>query len=339
MPRIAQLTAPRKIQIQDSPSLKAEPGEVIIQVKHAGVCGTDLALFHGDYSVPLPHVCGHEFTGTVKQVGQGVNSKWLGKTVTAEINNTCIAYNHKPLCSACRKGLPSHCLKRTVTGIIQHPGAFAEEVAVAAGTLHEIPASVDPLTATLTEPLAAALQTFVMTPVTGEETVVVLGPGRLGILVVFVAALQGLKVMAVSRSEGKQKRALDYGATWTCSPDDAESLIKENTEGLGTDLVIDTTGNPDGITQALQLVRPRGTVCCKTTCGLPASGLDMTKLVVDEMQLQGSRCGPFEPALKILQAQHEKLKNLITATRPLEETQAALESASKENKVVINMEI
>lgn len=339
MPRIAQLTAPGKIQIQDSPSLKANPGEAIIQVKHAGVCGTDLALFSGDYPVPLPHVCGHEFTGTVKQVGQGVNSKWLGKTVTAEINNTCIAYNRKPLCSACKNGLPSHCLERTVTGIIQHPGAFAEEVAVAAGTLHEIPDSVDPLTATLAEPLAAALQTFNMSPITGDETIVVLGPGRLGILIVFVAALKGLKVLAISRSEGKQKRALDYGATWTCSPDEAEVLTKKNTEGLGADLVVDTTGNPDGITQALKLVRPRGTVCCKTTCGLPATGLDMTKLVVDEVNLQGSRCGPFEPAIKILKTHHEKLKHLITSTRPLEETQQALESAIKENKVVINMEI
>ncbi len=191
--------------------MKAGPGEAIIQVKHAGVCGTDLALFHGDYPVPLPHVCGHEFTGIVKQVGQGVNSKWLSKTVTAEINNTCIAYNRKPLCSACKNGLPSHCLERTVTGIIQHPGAFAEEVVVAAGTLHEIPDSVDPLTATLAEPLAAALQTFNMSPITGEETIVVLGPGRLGILIVFVAALKGLKVLAVSRSEAKRGRALDYG--------------------------------------------------------------------------------------------------------------------------------
>jgi len=338
MPLIAQLTAPGKIQIQDGPALKASPGEAIIQVKHAGVCGTDLALFHGDYPVPLPHVCGHEFTGIVKQVGDGVDSQWIGKTVTAEINNTCIAYNRQPLCSACRKGLPSHCLERTVTGIIQHPGAFAEEVAVAAGTLHEIPDSVDPLTATLTEPLAAALQTFVMTPVTGEETIVVLGPGRLGILVVFVAALKGVKVLAVSRSEGKQNRALDYGATWACSPDKAESIIKENTQGLGADLVVDTTGNPDGITQALQLVRPRGTVCCKTTCGLPTSGLDMTKLVVDEVNLQGSRCGPFEPALEILKTHHDELKSLITSSHPLEETQAALESAGTENKVVINME-
>mgnify|MGYP005649953853 FL=1 len=226
-----------------------------------------------------------------------------------------------------------------MTGIIQHSGAFAEEIAVAAGTLHEIPDSVDPLTATLAEPLAAALQTFIMSPITREETIVVLGPGRLGILIVFIAALKGLKVLAVSRSEAKRDRALDYGAIWTCSPDEAEVLIKKNTEGLGADLVVDTTGNPDGITQALKMVRPRGTVCCKTTCGLSPKGLDMTSLVVDEVRLQGSRCGPFEPALEILKTHHDKLKHLITSTRPLEETQAALESASKENKVVISMQI
>lgn len=337
MPRIAQLTAPGKIQIQDRPFLKARPGETVIQVKHAGICGTDLALFHGDYPVPLPHVCGHEFTGTVEQVGDGVDSKWIGKTVTCEINNTCIAYNRQPLCSACHNGLSSHCLERTVTGIIQHSGAFAEEVAVAAGTLHEIPDTVDPLTATLTEPLAAALQTFNMSPLNDKEKLVVLGPGRLGILIVFVAALKGVKVLAVSRSQPKRDRALDYGSEWVCSPDEAEVFIKEKTEGLGADLIVDTTGNPDGITQALKLVRPRGTVCCKTTCGLPAAGLDMTKLVVDEVRLQGSRCGPFEPALEILQTHHEKLRHLITTTRSLEETQSALESASKENKVVINL--
>jgi len=338
MPRIAQLTAPGQIEISDRDPLQADPGEAVIQVAHAGICGTDLALFYGDYPVPLPHVCGHEFTGIVKQVGQGVDSLWVGKTVTAKINNTCIAYNRKPLCSACRKGLSSHCLQRTVTGIIQHSGAFAEEVAVAGGTLHEIPDSVDSLTATLAEPLAAALQTFNMSPVTEEETIVVLGPGRLGILVVFAAALKGLKVLAVSRSQAKRDRALDYGAQWACLPQEAEESIMSYTENLGADLVVDTTGNSDGITQALKLVRPRGTVCCKTTCGLPAKGLDMTKLVVDEVSLQGSRCGPFEPALEILKTHQEKLKKLITSTRPLQETKSALESASTENKVVLNMD-
>jgi threonine dehydrogenase-like Zn-dependent dehydrogenase len=249
------------------------PGETIVQVKHAGVCGTDLALFNGDYRVPLPHVCGHELTGTVKQIGQGVNSKWLGKTVTAEINNTCIAYNRKSLCSACKNELFSHCLERTVTGIIQHSEAFAEKLAVAAGTLHEIPNSVDPLSAKLAEPLVAVMQTFNMLPITREEIIVVLDPGRLGILIVFVAALKGLKVLAVSRSEAKRDRALDYSAIWTCSPDEADVLIRENTQRLGVDLVVDATGNPDGITQALKMTRPQGSdqyanmICSSSTKG------------------------------------------------------------------------
>ena len=113
--------------------------------------------------------------------------------------------------------------------------------------------------------------------------------------------------------------------------------IYNMTEGLGANMVVDTTGNPDGITQALKLVRTQGTIACKTTCGLPATGLDMTKLVVDEIRLQGSRCGPFEPALQIIQSHQQKLKFLISSTRPLEEAQAALEAATKEDKIVLNI--
>lgn len=338
MPKIAQLTAPRTIDIKNREPLIAGANEVVIGVETAGVCGTDLALFSGDYPVPLPLICGHEFVGKVKSVGEGVDKRWLGRRVTAEINNTCKAYNRSPLCSACHRGMPGHCLKRTVTGIINHDGAFAEEVAVAGGTLHEIPDGMESATATLTEPLAAALQTFEMSPVTGEETVVVMGPGRLGILIVIVAALKGCRVIAVSRSEAKRRRSLDFGAMQALSPDQAEGIVKEITDGLGADIVVDATGHPDSITQAMALVRPRGTLSVKTTCGLPAQGLDMTKLVVDEIRLQGSRCGPFGPALKILQEHQEKLKTLITSTRPLSETQQALETAYLENKVLLWMD-
>jgi threonine dehydrogenase-like Zn-dependent dehydrogenase len=338
MPRIAQLIAPRTIEIKERKSLIPADHEVVIGVETVGICGTDLALFSGDYPVPLPLVCGHEFMGTVKSIGTGVDKRWLGRRVTAEINNTCIAYSRSPLCRACEMGMPHHCQKRTVTGIIAHDGAFAEEVLVAAGTLHEIPDNLASVTAALTEPLAAALQTFEMSPVTGKETVVVCGPGRLGILIVFVAALKGCKVIAVSRSQKKRQRALNFGASQACSPEDAETAIKAFTDGLGADIVVDATGQPDGIIQALALVRPRGIVSVKTTCGLPAQGLDMTKLVVDEIRLQGSRCGPFAPALKILEEHQESLKTLITSVRPLAEAQQALESATLENKVMLRMD-
>lgn len=337
MPLAATLIAPRTIELRKSDALQPKPHEVVIAVEHAGVCGTDLALFSGDYAVPLPLVCGHEFVGTVTSIGKHVEKTWLGKRVTAEINNTCLAHSDPSPCSPCTRNMPHHCQKRTVTGIISHNGAFAEEVVVPSGTLHEVPDTIDPLTATLTEPLAAALQTFMMTPVQGNETVVVLGPGRLGILIVFVAALKGLNVIAVSRSEAKRRRALQFGALQACAPEEAETLVKKKTDRLGADIVVEVTGQPDGIQQGLKLVRPRGTLSLKTTCGKSNGEVDWTQLVVDEIRIQGSRCGPFEPALKILAENQDKLRTLITSIQTLTETQKALESATREDKVVLRI--
>lgn len=343
MPKAAVLTANRRIEIQDRPSLKALPKTAVVAVEHAGICSTDLALFSGDYPVPLPLVCGHEFTGTVTSFGEGVDEDWLGKKVTAEINNICRTLSPNSLCQACDKGLSNHCLKRTVTGIIDKDGAFAEEVMVPSANLHVIPDHLDPLVATLAEPMAAALQTFIMTPIRGNEsgeepdTVVVIGPGRLGILIVFAACLKRLRVFAVSRSEEKRNRALKFGAVEAWSPEEAEVLINSRTNGLGADIVVDATGHPEGIATAMSLVRPGGTISAKTTCGLPAQGLDMTKLVVNEINLQGSRCGPFQPAIEILTRHQQRLKSLITSILPLSHAQEAIESAYKEDKVILQM--
>lgn len=337
MPKIALLVAPRTIEIHSRERIKPEPQEVAIAVEAAGICGTDLAIFSGDYQVQLPLVPGHEFSGTVIEVGKEVDEKWIGQRVTAEINNTCVAYKNHLLCHTCKHGLPNHCQVRSVTGIIDHDGAFAEEVVVPAGVLHAIPDTLDFITASLTEPLAAALQTFVMTPVTGNETVVVLGAGRLGILITFIAALKGLRVIAVSRSASKRERALQYGATNAFSPGTASLEVKGLTNGVGADIVVDATGSLEGLTEALSLVRPQGTVAIKTTCGIMAQGLDVTRLVVDEIRLQGSRCGPFEPAIEILNQYQAELRGLITSIRTLDEARSALLSASTENKVVFQI--
>lgn len=343
MPKAAVLTAHNKVEIQERASLKAAPGMAVVAVEHAGICGTDLALFSGDYPVPLPLVCGHEFTGTVTSLGEGADDKWLGQKVTAEINNTCQTLSPHNLCQACCRGMKSHCLKRTVTGIIGKDGAFAEEVIIPSANLHAIPEDLDPLTATLAEPMAAALQTFVMTEIhkndgDAEKTVVVLGPGRLGILIVFAAWLKGLTVIAVSRSGKKRRRALKFGAAEALPPEEAEAYVKERTGGLGADIVVDATGHPDGFATAMSLVRPRGVISAKTTCGLPASGLDMTQLVVNEIQVQGSRCGPFQPAIEILHQHQTRLKELITSVRPLTQAQTAIESAFKEDKVILQVD-
>lgn len=334
MPKCVILTAPRTVKVVERKPLIPEPHEAVVAVETAGICGTDLAIFSGDYPRPLPMVLGHEFIGRVTSVGEGADESWVGRRVAAEINNTCVAHKRHILCHACSRGTPNHCQTRTVTGIVARDGAFAEEVAVAEGTLHEIPENLDPFAATLIEPLAAALQTFVMTPVTGKETVAVLGPGRLGILVVFVAALKGLRVVAVSRSEDKRHRALKYGAQEAFAPEEARERILELTHGWGADIVVDSTGRPEGITEAISLVSPQGVVAMKTTCGLPLQGLNATQLVIDEIRLQGSRCGPFPQALEILAERQDRLKYLVSSMRPLEKAQDALESAFTEHKVV-----
>jgi len=339
MPIAAVLTGNRKFEFQERASLTASERTAVVQVEHAGICGTDLSLFSGDYPVTLPHVCGHEFTGTVTSVNDAADEIWLGKKITAEINNTCQTLAPQNLCKACSTGMSSHCLKRTVTGIINQDGAFAEEIIVPTANLHAIPKDLDPLVATLVEPMAAALQTFAMTPVEdfADKTVVVLGPGRLGILIVFAAHLKGLNVIAVSRSEYKRQRAMKYGAIGALITEEAEDVVKEKTGGLGADIVVDSTGNPDGFSAAMSLVRPRGIISAKTTCGLPATGFDMTRLVVDEIQIQGSRCGSFPPAIEILCQHQKKLRDLITSVRPLAQAQTAIESAFQEDKVILEV--
>ncbi len=337
MPKAAVLTSPKTIILQNQDYPEPKQNEVSIAVEYAGICGTDLALYSGDYSVPLPLVCGHEFVGIVKKVGDQVDPKWESKRVTAEINNSCKAYCSNNFCEACIRNMPEHCLNRTVTGIIKKDGAFSEEIVVPEGTLHEIPENIPALTATLTEPLAAAIQTFEMTPIKKGETLVVLGPGRLGILITFVASLQGAKVIAVARSEEKRKRALDFGASIACSPDEAKEMVLKNTNYLGADIVVESTGHPEGISKALNLVRPKGTLSLKTTCGLPEKSLNTTQIVVDEIQIQGSRCGPFDKSLKIISSHQDKLKKLISHVEPLENIVPAMNKALHESKVILKV--
>lgn len=334
----AILEKPRILAIKNRPALIPNSNEVVVRVEYAGVCGTDLAIFSGDYSVPLPLILGHEFVGVVTKKGTNVDEKWIGKRVTGEINNTCLVNNNSPPCPACQRGFTNHCQCRSVTGIVDHDGAFAEEIALPAGVLHEISPSIPSETAVLTEPLAATIQTFVLSPVGKDETVAVLGAGRLGGLIVFVAAQKGCNVIAVSRSQSKRDRALALGARYAVPPSECGALVQEITLGLGADLVVEATGEQNGLAQAVAMVRPRGTIALKTTCGLSSEGVDATRLVVDEIWLQGSRCGPFPEALALLTAHHKTLsENFIdsAAIWPFEQINKAMRLAAKSEKKVI----
>ena len=337
MYQVATLISPQKIVLQNRFHPDLGNNEVLIRMAWAGVCGTDLAIFSGHYQVALPLVLGHEFSGTVEEVGNGISRELLGKLVTAEINNSCLAYRLLDLCAACARGLPTHCVKRTTLGIWHWDGAFAELIRVPAGNIHILPTEVSPREGVFVEPLAAAIQTFELTKVNPGDTVVILGIGRLGTLICAVASVQGAATIAISRSKDKLERAKKYGATEVIdsSISDPIARVKEITSGLGAEVVVDATGSPQGLELALNMVRPRGVIVLKTTSGIPAQGLDVTRIAVDEIRIQGSRCGPFDKAITMLKDKRIDVEPLISAVYPLSQTEQAIRTAVRESKVLI----
>ncbi|MBT9170530.1 MAG: D-arabitol-phosphate dehydrogenase [Actinobacteria bacterium] len=337
MYQVAALISPGKIVLQSRSYPDLGDNEVLVRMAWAGVCGTDLAIFSGHYQVALPLVLGHEFSGRVEDVGSRVSRKLLGKLVTAEINNSCLAYRSLDPCPACARGLPTHCAKRTTLGIWHWDGAFAEFIRVPVGNIHILPPEISPKEGIFVEPLAAAIQTFELTKINPGDTVVILGIGRLGTLICAVANAQGVRTIAVSRSRDKLERGKRYGAgeVIDSSIPDPITRVKEITSGLGADIVVDATGSPQGLELALNMVRPRGVIILKTTSGVLAQGLDVTRIAVDEIRIQGSRCGPFDKAIAMLKDKKIDVEPLISAVYPLRQTEQAIRAAARESKVLI----
>jgi len=335
--KAAVLAAPGGLSLQPRTAPKIAKNEVAIEVAYAGVCGTDLAIYSGEYTVPLPLVLGHEFTGHVSKVGSGVPPDLVGKLVTSEINNTCLSYDRPEKCPACRRGLPNHCTKRTVLGIVGWDGAFAQMVRVPFRNVHVLPDGVSSRDGVFVEPLAAAVRTFELSPVQKGAVIVVLGVGRLGTLLCAVAKERGATVIAVDMKEKALEGAASFGADhlFLGMADRAVAEVKRLTEGLGADMVIDATGNAAGLNEALSLVRPRGTVALKTTSGVPSPPMDATRIAVDEIRIQGSRCGPFGKAIEMIASGRIDVASLISSVFPLSDVKQAMETAKSETKVVV----
>lgn len=343
MPHAMLLTAPRRLELRECARRDLMPFESRVAVTLAGVCGTDLAIWSGAYPVPLPLVLGHEWVGRVVEVGAAGPRNLWGRRITAEINNHCRARAERTVCAACRRGLPTHCLTRTVTGIVCHEGAFQQELIVPTRLLHPIPDAIPDAEAVFLEPLAAALQTFELSPVQRGANVVVLGVGRLGILCALVAHAKGARVLAVARSTASLRHARRLGLDTFRAPSAPRQSPKDplapapsalldelhaRTRGLGADLVVEATGNPQALELALDLVRPRGIIALKSTPGQPAPEFSLTRFVVNEVRLQGSRCGPFDEAIRF-QARHRlPLESLVSRTYPLRSLDKAFQTAA-----------
>lgn len=315
---------------RDLPRPEAAPGEAVVEVTLAGVCSTDLELVRG--YAGFQGVLGHEFVGLVESAPGA--EEWLGRRVVGAINFGCRD------CPECLAAGPEHCPHRTVLGIVGQDGAFAERVLLPVANLLEVPETVPDEAAVFTEPLAAALRIREQLPVAATAPTAVVGPGRLGLLIAQVLALGGGEVAVLGRRAESldlpRRLAKETGLSLRCS-------LADDAPGDAFDLVVEATGDPRGLEQALRLVRPRGTVVLKSTYSPQARAaappVDLTKVVVGEVTLVGSRCGPFAPALRTLERRAVAVTPLVAAEYPLAEARAALEHAARPGvrKVLLRM--
>jgi alcohol dehydrogenase len=333
----AVLKAPGRIEVEDVGEPWPGPSDLVVRVRAAGICGTDLALYSGQYAVEYPLVPGHEFCGYVEAMGEEVSDDWMGALVTAEINLNCLVRHDPDPCAACRVRRPAHCLRRQALGIRGADGAFAERIRVPAEAAHRLPKDFSAWSGAVVEPVAAAISTFERTPIEATDTVVILGAGRLGLLVTRIAHSFGSKVIAATRSEAKRELALRFGASEALDAANPllPDLVRDRTGGLGADVVVDCTGSPEGVGLALKLVRARGTIALKSTPGAAADGFDLTETVVSEIRLEGSRCGPFDKAIDRLTAGRIPLDDYVAGVFPLEEIEAAFEASKRAAKILI----
>jgi threonine dehydrogenase-like Zn-dependent dehydrogenase len=261
----------------------------------AGVCSTDTALMEGMYG--FTGVPGHEFVGVV----ESGPAELYGQRVVGEINVACGA------CSACQAGRRKHCESRSALGIRGRHGAFAEFLVLPAQNLHPVPDGVSTEAAAFTEPLAAALDVFERADVVETDRILVVGDGKLAQLVCRVLALTGADVDVLGRHRCKLDRLEGIVAN---------SFHDGSVEARAYDLAIECTGNPSGLVTALESLRPRGTLVMKSTYPEMAA-VDGTRIVVDELRLVGSRCGPFTKALDLLDNHQVDPTPLIDARYPL----------------------
>lgn len=297
------------LHLAEIPPPEPEPHEAVIRVHRAGICGTDLAILQGYADVR--GVLGHELVGEVVEAEMA--PQWVGRRVVAEINVAC------GRCDRCRAGLTNHCSRREVVGVRGRAGAMAEEVVVPVENLHAVPDAVDDDAAVFVEPLAAAFRIVEQLDIGASTHVGVWGDGRLGLLIAMALASTGCALTVVGRHPHKLELIRHTGATLRASDDVLRADF---------DVAIDATGRADGFEQALAHVRPGGAVVLKSTLSEPLT-LDPSRLVVDEIRLLGSRCGPFPPAIAALAEGAIDPRPLVDMVYPLRHGLEAFEHAAR----------
>jgi len=309
--------------VRDAPVPSPQPGEALLRVRMAGICATDLEMVAG-YKAGFSGVLGHEFVGEVVDVngdassGDGVS--WIGRRSVGEINCGC------GRCELCRRGLAKHCRNRQTLGIVGRDGVFADYVTVPLANLHAVPDDMPDECAVFAEPAAAALQALVQVPITPADRVCVIGDGRLGLLIAQAVALTGCELCVVGRHAGKLALLHGWGILNTALAGSETAAMV----GIDRyDVVVEATGSAEGFRLAREAVRPGGTITLKSTYAGTPPQFDLTGLVVDEVRVVGSRCGPFVPAIRLLHQRRIHVDELIHARYSLDDARQAMTHAAQ----------
>ncbi len=292
-------------------------GWALIRVLKAGICRTDLELTKG--YMGFRGVLGHEFVGVVETCD---DASWIGQRVAGEINAAC---GH---CDWCKRGLGRHCPNRTVLGILNHDGCMAEYCILPVENLHRIPDDMNNDTAVFTEPVSAAFEIHEQMSITGKETCIVLGDGKLGILCAWALCTTGADVTLAGRHNAKLERA-KWNSLRTTR--DVDSLKP-------ADIVVDATGSEAGFMQAVSLCKPRGTLVLKSTVAA-SSQINLAPVVINEITILGSRCGLFSRGLAEMARHRFPLDRLIDGRYPLDDSLTAFDRASERGVLKILLDI
>ncbi len=297
-----------RVELRRQPLPRIPDGFARIRLLTAGICSTDLELQRGYYG--FSGTPGHEFVGEVTEAD---DKSWVGKRVAGEINLAC----HK--CEWCARGLERHCPHRTVLGIVKHPGAFREFLTLPIANLHSVPAKLSKEEAVFIEPVAAACEILDQVRVKPGSPVAVMGDGKLGLLIAQVLQAHGARVHLLGRHKDKMKLVQPAGVT--------AEIIGKHLPHRQYPMVVDATGSAEGLCAAIAMCEPRGTVVMKSTVhGLVK--IDTAPAIVNEITLVGSRCGRFDPAIRMLSSGKVRVGNLISDRFPLDRAPQAFRRAA-----------
>ena len=323
---LAFQVAHHKLKSVTKPLPKLRRGWALVRVRLAGICNTDVEILRGYHA--FRGTPGHEFVGEVVEVNSASpaeRKKWLGRRVNGEINVSCSAYGFRPVCEFCRRGLRTHCARRTVLGIVNHDGAFAEYLALPTENLHAVPNSVSDEQAVFVEPLAAACEILQQVDVRGTGEAAVLGDGKLAQLIARVLRAAIPRVVMYGKHERKlalARRAKIESQKVLGNAGDPDRVKQTY------DLLVEATGSPTGLALAQHMTKPRGRLVLKSTFH-GAAPVETWPIVVKEITVVGSRCGPIDKALALLRAGKVDPSALITRTFPLAAAQQAIEFAQR----------